>query len=124
MTPGHPGTSAIGRAKRRSPRATESLPPYARIPPRQRPNFAIPARSEGSQELEVVRGPRQVGKTTLRNILRWYVDNVRKRPLDNGRTSCILLDEIHKLKRWDEEVKHIGDTFPVRMLLTSPISFQ
>lgn len=107
--------------------------------------------------IEVVRGPRQVGKTTglyqiiedllhaempaedilfvrfdleilreepasLRNILRWYVDNIRRRPLDKGASSRIFLDEIHKLKRWDEEVKHIGDTFPVRMLLTGSSS--
>lgn len=107
--------------------------------------------------IEVVRGPRQVGKTTgiyqiiedflragvvatdiifvrfdlevlreepaaLRNILRWYVDNVRMRPLDKGPISCFLLDEIHKLRRWHEEIKHIGDTFPMRMLLTGSSS--
>lgn len=107
--------------------------------------------------IEVVRGPRQVGKTTgihqiiqdllragyppetllfirfdlevlreqpagLRNILRWYVEVVRKRPLDSGAISYLFLDEIHKLPRWSEEVKHVGDTFPLRMLLTGSSS--
>jgi len=107
--------------------------------------------------VEVVRGPRQVGKTTgiyqiiqdliskrvnprnilfirfdlellreepsaLRTILQWYVEKIRKRPLDEGRASYVFLDEIHKLRRWDEEVKHIGDTFRIRMLLTGSSS--
>lgn len=107
--------------------------------------------------IEVVRGPRQVGKTTgihqiiqdmlrdgcpatsilfvrfdlellrekpagLRNILRWYVETIRRRPLDEGATTYLFLDEIHKLPRWHEEVKHIGDTFPLRMLLTGSSS--
>jgi len=107
--------------------------------------------------IEVLRGPRQVGKTTgiyqiikdllgagtlggdilfirfdlellreeqaaLRAILRWYVENVRHRPLEKGPPSYVFLDEIHKLRRWHEEVKHIGDTFPLRMLLTGSSS--
>jgi predicted AAA+ superfamily ATPase len=106
---------------------------------------------------EVLRGPRQVGKTTgiyqliqdllrkgtraadilfvrfdlellreeraaLRTILRWYVESIRRRPLHEGSPSYLFLDEIHKLRRWDEEVKHLGDTFPVRMLLTGSSS--
>jgi uncharacterized protein len=137
-----------------SPRTVRPTPPAYRRPliremvQRLRPTKGL---------IEVVRGPRQVGKTTglyqivedflrtdvvptdilfirfdlevlreepaaLRNILRWYVDNVRKRPLDKGPASCILLDEVHKLKRWDEEIKHVGDTFPMRMLLTGSSS--
>lgn len=107
--------------------------------------------------IEVVRGPRQVGKTTgiyqiiqdllragtsatdillvrfdleilreepaaLRSIVRWYLDEVRKRPFDEGSPTFLFLDEIHKLRRWDEEVKHVGDTFRVRMLLTGSSS--
>jgi predicted AAA+ superfamily ATPase len=107
--------------------------------------------------IEVVRGPRQVGKTTgirqiiqdmlrdgtpantilfvrfdlellreraagLQNILRWYVEAIRHRPLDDGEPTYLFLDEIHKLPRWSEEVKHVGDTFPVRMLLTGSSS--
>ena len=107
--------------------------------------------------IEVVRGPRQVGKTTgihqiiedlldssvsgsdilfvrfdlevlreekaaLRSILAWYVENIRGRRLDEGRPSMIFLDEVHKLRRWHEEVKHVGDTYPVRMLLTGSSS--
>lgn len=107
--------------------------------------------------IEVVRGPRQVGKTTgiqqvvedflrggvpsseilfirfdlevlrdepaaLREILRWYEAEVRRRPLARGAPTYLFLDEIHKLRRWSEEVKHIGDTFPVRILLTGSSS--
>jgi hypothetical protein len=107
--------------------------------------------------IEVVRGPRQVGKTTgihqmiqdllrlgtaprnilfvrfdlellreepaaLRSIFRWYVDTVRGTPPHSGPPSYLFLDEIHKLPRWHEEVKHLGDTFPVRMLLTGSSS--
>jgi predicted AAA+ superfamily ATPase len=107
--------------------------------------------------IEVVRGPRQVGKTTgiyqiiqdlmaagapatdllfirfdlellreepgaLRSILDWYVAEVRRRPLGRGAPSSVFLDEIHKLPRWNDEVKHLGDTFPVRMLLTGSSS--
>ncbi|MHB0929451.1 MAG: ATP-binding protein [Candidatus Nanopelagicales bacterium] len=137
-----------------SPKAVRPAPPgYRRPLIREMAQRLRPAKGL----IEVVRGPRQVGKTTglyqiiedflrtgvpatdilfvrfdlevlreepaaLRNILRWYVDNVRKRPLDQGPPSSILLDEIHKLRRWDEEVKHLGDTFPVRMLLTGSSS--
>jgi len=107
--------------------------------------------------IEVVRGPRQVGKTTgiyqiikdlmaagaaptdlffirfdlellreepgaLRNLLDWYVTDIRKRALSRGAPSYLFLDEIHKLPRWNDEVKHLGDTFPIRMLLTGSSS--
>jgi uncharacterized protein len=107
--------------------------------------------------IEVIRGPRQVGKTTgiyqiieellgtgvpspdilfvrfdlellreepsaLRNILRWYATEIRRRPFEEGSRTYLFLDEIHKLKRWQEEVKHAGDTFPLRMLLTGSSS--
>jgi predicted AAA+ superfamily ATPase len=107
--------------------------------------------------IEVIRGPRQVGKTTgihqiiqdmlrggtspntilfvrfdlellrgsaagIRNVLRWYVESIRKRALDDGPPTYLFLDEIHKLPRWHEEVKHVGDTYPVRMLLTGSSS--
>lgn len=136
------------------PKAIRPAPPAYRRPlireltQRLRPSRGL---------IEVVRGPRQVGKTTgiyqiiedflrggiaatnilfvrfdleilreepaaLRNLLRWYVEEVRRRPLERGGPSYLLLDEIHKLRRWQEEVKHIGDTFPVRMLLTGSSS--
>src|SRR5438093_2224863 len=107
--------------------------------------------------IEVVRGPRQVGKTTgiqqiiqdlirqgipssdllfvrfdlellreepaaLRSILSWYAKMVRRRSLEQGDRSFVFLDEIHKLRRWHEEIKHAGDTFPLRMLLTGSSS--
>lgn len=106
---------------------------------------------------EVIRGPRQVSKTTgiyqivrdliaggvsgrdavllrfdlellreepavLRTAFRWYVDAVRGRPAQEGPPAYVFLDEIHKLRRWSEEVKHLGDTFPVRLLLTGSSS--
>jgi predicted AAA+ superfamily ATPase len=107
--------------------------------------------------IEVLRGPRQVGKTTgihqiikdlmaegvqaadilfvrfdlellreepgaLLNIIAWYSAEIRRRPLDRGAPSILFLDEIHKLPRWSNEIKHVGDTFPVRMLLTGSSS--
>jgi len=107
--------------------------------------------------IEVVRGPRQVGKTTaieqiiehmlannvkptdilfvrfdqevlresrgaLLSIVRWYESRVRERPFEQGNTSYIFLDEVHKLERWDEDVKHVGDTFPVRLMITGSSS--
>lgn len=107
--------------------------------------------------IEVVRGPRQVGKTTaiyqvirrlvhdglpgrdilfirfdlellrqepgaLRETFRWYLDDVRRRPADEGRPPLVFLDEIHKLPAWSEEVKHLFDTFAPRMMLTGSSS--
>lgn len=107
--------------------------------------------------VEVVRGPRQVGKTTgvhqivedllgagtpprdvlfvrfdlqllreepaaLRSIVRWFEAEVRRRPLGEGRPAYVFLDEVHKLRRWAEDVKHVGDTYPLRLLLTGSSS--
>ncbi len=107
--------------------------------------------------IEIIRGPRQVGKTTaieqiihhlLQNktdprdiifvrfdqevlrethggllaIIRWYQDIVRRRAFEKGPASFIFLDEVHKLPRWDEDVKHLFDTFPVRVMLTGSSS--
>ncbi len=107
--------------------------------------------------IEVVRGPRQVGKTTgiqqiiedlmrsgasprdilfvrfdlvllreqpsaLRSILSWFEKEIRRRPLGKGRPPWVFLDEVHKLGRWHEDVKHVGDSYPLRMLLTGSSS--
>jgi hypothetical protein len=107
--------------------------------------------------IEIVRGPRQVGKTTgihqiiqdllrsgtpprdilfirfdlellreeeaaLRSTLAWFEREIRRRPLTSGRPAYVFLDEVHKLRRWHEEVKHVGDTYPLRMLLTGSSS--
>lgn len=107
--------------------------------------------------IEVVRGPRQVGKTTaieqiidhlltsgtrptdvlfvrfdqevlreagrsLPAIVRWYEHNIRRRPFEKGKRAFLFLDEVHKLERWDEDVKHLGDTYPLRMLITGSSS--
>jgi predicted AAA+ superfamily ATPase len=113
--------------------------------------------ARGPGVIEVLRGPRQVGKTTaieqavqhllhvsvrkedllfvrfdqevlretrggLRPIVSWYQRNIRKRPFEVGRPSYVFLDEIHKLDKWDSEIKDFGDTFPVRMVLTGSSS--
>jgi predicted AAA+ superfamily ATPase len=107
--------------------------------------------------IEVLKGPRQVGKTTglhqiiqdlmvsgvpprdilfvrfdlevlreisggLRTIAHWFATEIMGRNLGHGAEPYLLLDEIHKLRRWQEEVKHLGDTFPVRMVLTGSSS--
>jgi predicted AAA+ superfamily ATPase len=125
---------------------------------RRRPILEIENRLKGPGRLiEVLKGPRQVGKTTglhqiiqdlmkssvppreilfvrfdlevlrgvpggLRTIVHWFADEVMKRPLGRGAEPYIFLDEVHKLRRWQEEVKHLGDTFPVRMVLTGSSS--
>lgn len=107
--------------------------------------------------IEMIRGPRQVGKTTaieqsiqhllntgtkptdilfvrfdqevlresfggLVPIVRWYEKNVRGRPFEKGATGFIFLDEVHKLPNWNEDVKHLWDTFPIRLVLTGSSS--
>ncbi len=110
------------------------------------------------QLIEVIRGPRQVGKTTgvhqivqdlllqhgtapreilfvrfdleilrecpggLLGIIRWFAESVRGRKLGTRPAPYVFLDEVHKLRRWDEAVKHLVDTFPVRLLLTGSSS--
>jgi predicted AAA+ superfamily ATPase len=105
--------------------------------------------------IQVLRGPRQVGKTTalyqivqdalaggaapteillvrfdlqplqeagLGPILRWYERKIRGAPLATPQAPLLLLDEIHKLDRWAEQVKHLYDTFHVRLVLTGSSS--
>src|SRR5262249_10313350 len=59
---------------------------------------------------------------SLRSILRWYVENIRQRSLNDGKPAYLFLDEIHKLRGWDQEIKHTWDTFRVRMLVTGSSS--
>ncbi len=105
--------------------------------------------------IQVVRGPRQVGKTTaihqivesriragmrpsdlflirfdllplqeagLLALLRWYEREIRRQPLGEGAPSLLLLDEVHKLSRWAEQVKHVFDTYRASMVLTGSSS--
>lgn len=105
--------------------------------------------------IQVLRGPRQVGKTTalyqlvedllkadarpenvflirfdldplreagLLSLARWYAREVRRQDLREGDPALLLLDEVHKLDRWDEVVKHVYDTFRVRIVLTGSSS--
>lgn len=106
--------------------------------------------------IQVVRGPRQVGKTTailqlveallgdgvnptdilllrfdlqslreaggLLGLVRWFEANVRGRPIAEGAPAFLLLDEVHKLPRWNEEVKHLSETTRARMVVTGSSS--
>lgn len=123
-------------------------PPYRRRPV---PSI-VQALVQGSGLIHVVRGPRQVGKTTalyqvvqeliaegtaprriclarfdlqtlreagLLNLIAWYLSNVWTSDAD---APVLLLDEVHKLERWAEQVKHVHDTFAPRMVLTGSSS--
>jgi hypothetical protein len=106
--------------------------------------------------IQVIRGPRQVGKTTailqivemlisegvkptdilllrfdlqslretggLLGLAGWFEANVRHRTLGEGSPAFLLLDEIHKLPRWNEEVKHLAETTRARMVVTGSSS--
>lgn len=106
--------------------------------------------------VQVVRGPRQVGKTTavlqiiedllsagvapkdvlllrfdlqilreaggLLPLMRWFEADVRDRVLDEGAPAFVFLDEVHKLPRWSEEVKHLGEIARLKMLITGSSS--
>lgn len=136
------------------PKVVRPTPP----PYRRRAISEIGARLKSRGKLiEVLRGPRQVGKTTgiqqiiedllhasvpshdilfvrfdlevlresprgLRAIVHWFADSIMGRKLGSGKEPYIFLDEVHKLKRWDEQVKHLGDTFPVRLVMTGSSS--
>jgi len=55
-------------------------------------------------------------------LVRWYAEQIRKRDLTSGDPPILLLDEVHKLSRWDAEVKHLFDTFPVKIAMTGSSS--
>ncbi len=105
--------------------------------------------------IQIVRGPRQVGKTTailqivedlladavppthifllrfdlevlrergLLELVRWYETAILKRPVSEGERPFLFLDEVHKLPRWNEELKHLSEVSPARILLTGSSS--
>lgn len=105
--------------------------------------------------MQVLRGPRQVGKTTalyqlvedglargnapneillvrfdlqplqeagLTTLVRWYEREILGRSIGSSPAPLLLLDEIHKLDRWAEQVKHLYDTFGARVVLTGSSS--
>jgi hypothetical protein len=107
--------------------------------------------------IEIIRGPRQVGKTTaiyqiiqdlfgkgvaapdvffirfdhqllretpsgIPTLTRWHAQEIRKSPYSAERPTYLFLDEVHKLRRWDEQVKHLFDTFPIRLVVTGSSS--
>jgi len=58
----------------------------------------------------------------LMPLLRWYGQEIRKKSLDSSSSFYLLLDEVHKLDKWDEQVKHVFDTYHPRMVLTGSSS--
>ena len=58
----------------------------------------------------------------LLGLVRWFEVNVRGRELGDGAPAFLLLDEIHKLPRWNEEVKHLGEITRARMVITGSSS--
>jgi hypothetical protein len=105
--------------------------------------------------IQVLRGPRQVGKTTalyqlvetllaeglpptdvllvrfdlqplqeagLLPLVRWFEREVLGRELGAGAAPLLLLDEVHKLERWADQVKHLYDTHRARLVLTGSSS--
>lgn len=136
------------------PKSVRPAPPAYR---RRRVREVFDRLSTKGKLIEILRGPRQVGKTTaiyqiveellrrgtrasdilfvrfdhelLREtpggvgaMARWFSAEVRRGAFREGRPVYVLLDEVHKLKRWDEQVKHLFDTFPIRLLLTGSSS--
>lgn len=129
-----------------------SPPEYER---KQVPALLSAIRRVGAK-VQVLRGPRQVGKSTailqvvrhllrvsvdprqvilvrfdldilrdqagLLEILRWYERDIRRAPLTQAPEFYLLLDEVHKVERWDEQVKHVFDTYKPRMILTGSSS--
>lgn len=55
-------------------------------------------------------------------LLRWYSAEVRRQELSSGSGPFLLLDEVHKLGRWDEQIKHVFDTFKPKILFTGSSS--
>ena len=58
----------------------------------------------------------------LRVLLHWFADEIRGRGLRASPAAFVLLDEVHKLPKWDEQVKHAYDTFLLRFLVTGSSS--
>jgi hypothetical protein len=134
----------------RPPHPVRPVPPAYR---RRRVERILGAIDRPRSLIQVLRGPRQVGKTTalyqvvegllargknpqdlllvrfdldplresgLRAIVQWHRETILHS--DAPGRSVLLLDEVHKLERWDEEVKHVFDTWPCGMVLTGSSS--
>jgi hypothetical protein len=59
----------------------------------------------------------EIGLVTL---VRWFRERSGGAGSDAPRT--LLLDEVHKLEGWSDQVKHVFDTFPLRLVLTGSSS--
>jgi predicted AAA+ superfamily ATPase len=55
-------------------------------------------------------------------LLRWYAKTIRKKDLAETPPFFLLLDEIHKLPKWADVVKHVFDTYRPRMVITGSSS--
>jgi len=58
----------------------------------------------------------------LLEILRLYSKEIRVADLQADRPLYLFLDEVHKLPRWDAQIKHVFDTYRPRMILTGSSS--
>lgn len=58
----------------------------------------------------------------LMPLLRWYEREIREPSLDTDEAPLLLLDEVHKLDRWADQIKHAYDTYRVKMVLTGSSS--
>lgn len=116
----------------------------------------LDALSHAGARCQVLRGPRQAGKSTvmlqavrqllakgarpqdillirfdldilreqqsLLPMLSWFAKEIRGSALNEGRPFYLFLDEAQKLPRWDEQIKHVFDTYKPRMALTGSAS--
>ncbi len=113
------------------------------IPPIRRWAFEVLLRGvkRPLAPVTVLRGPRQIGKTTLvvqlldylltegmdarrvfRVLAQWYADTILERSLNKAAHEfgkCILvLDEVQNLPDWAPQLKHLVDLQPVTVIVT------
>jgi predicted AAA+ superfamily ATPase len=137
----------------RTPHEVRPIPP-----PYERRHVAslLESIDRAGAKAQVLRGPRQVGKSTailqvirrllgqgvpskdmllvrfdldilrerssLLEILRWHAGEIRGADLQADPAMYLFLDEVHKLPRWDAQIKHVFDTYRPRMILTGSSS--
>jgi len=55
-------------------------------------------------------------------LVRWFEREILGRSLGDGAPPLLLLDEVHKLEHWADQVKHLFDTHRARLVLTGSSS--
>ena len=90
-------------------------------------NITAQVRVDLEKKMVFIGGPRQVGKTTLATHLRprkdtlylnWDIDADRGRVIagDVGATKLLVLDELHKYRRWRQYLKGLYDSMQVERI--------